>query len=277
MKRTLILFAVVFAMLGLSACTRFPAQSTGRLTNPHFPIHPDRRQRRPCHQRRLPTPVVADATPTAQPASGYSPFRPLPPRSLELRYPRRPGLILPGLPSGPYGVILVAAGDALNVRSVAGTSGSIIGTFAATANNVMRTGPSISINNTLWVQVISPSSGTGWVDSAYLTEYVAPATFCADGRVNTLLNNFGNAVKTSNGGALYPLVSPVHGMAVRLWRNGNAVVFDQAHAQWIFTSTFIHMTGARRPAAGWIQSGRSMRRWCPNGWMYSMPRRPGIP
>jgi hypothetical protein len=158
-------------------------------------------------------------------------------------------VILPGLPSGPYGVIQVAASDVLNVHSAAGTGSSIIGTFAATANNVMRTGPSTSVNNALWVQVFSPGGGTGWVNSAYLTEYVAPASFCADGRVNTLLTNFGNAIKTSNGGSLYSLVSPRHGMAIRLWRNGNVVVFDQAHAQWIFTSTFAHNWGAA-PSSG---------------------------
>ena len=69
------------------------------------------------------------------------------------------------------------------------------------------------------------------------------------GRVNTLLTNFGNAIKASSGGALYPLVSPLHGMIVRLWRNGNPVVFDQAHSQWIFSSTYAHDWGAA-PGSG---------------------------
>ena len=38
-------------------------------------------------------------------------------------------------------------------------------------------------------------------------------------------------------------------MSVRLWRNGNAVVFDQAHAQWIFSSTYEHDWGAA-PGSG---------------------------
>jgi hypothetical protein len=159
------------------------------------------------------------------------------------------GVIVPGLPSGPYGVIQVSPGDVLNVHSAAGTASSIIGSLAATATNVMRSGPSTTVNNARWVQVLAPSGGAGWVNAAYLTEYVAPATFCADGRVNSLLTNFGNAVKSSNGGTLYPLVSPQHGMAVRLWRNGNPVVFDQAHAQWIFSSTYAHDWGAA-PGSG---------------------------
>jgi hypothetical protein len=245
MKRIFILFAVVFAMLGLSACTR---SALGAPTPTATPM-------------LLSTPTVVAATlpPAASAAPGVPAATPtlnlpvVPAASTAIPGVVVPtaaqGVLLPGLPSGPYGVILVVAGDVLNVRSAAGTGGSIIGSFAPTANNVMRTGPSMNVKNTLWVQVIGPSSGTGWVDSAYLTEYVAPATFCADGRVNTLLTNFGNAVKSSNGGALYPLVSPVHGMAVRLWRNGNAVVFDQAHAQWVFTSTYAHDWGAA-PGSG---------------------------
>ena len=99
------------------------------------------------------------------------------------------------------------------------------------------------------MQIQNPGGDAGWVNAAFLTEYVAPAAFCADGRVNTLLTTFGNAIKTSNGQALYSLVSPTHGMTIRLWRNGNAIVFDQAHAQWIFTSTYEHNWGAA-PGSG---------------------------
>jgi hypothetical protein len=200
-----------------------------------------------------PTALPAPGLPTATPALVLPAVTPAPAASTALPGfvvpTAAPGTMLPGSPSGPYGVIQVAAGDALNVRSAAGTGNSVIGTFAATANNVMRTGPSTNVNNAIWVQVTSPGGGTGWVNSAYLTEYVAPAAFCADGRVTNLLANFGNAIKSSNGGALQPLVSPDHGMAVRLWRNGNVVVFDQAHAQWIFTSTFAHDWGAA-PGSG---------------------------
>jgi hypothetical protein len=248
MKRTLILLAACLALLGLSACTlsllRAPAPSPTPIS--------------------LSTPTILPATPppTSTPAPGLPTASSAPVLPAVTSVPAastavpgavvptaKPGVILPGSPSGPYGVIQVAAGEALNVRSVAGMGGSIIGTFTATANNVMRTGPSTNVNNALWVQVTSPGGGTGWVDSAYLTEYVAPATFCADGRVTNLLTNFGNAVKSSSGGLLFPLVSPVHGMSVRLWRNGNVVVFDQAHSQWIFTSTYAHDWGAA-PSSG---------------------------
>jgi hypothetical protein len=113
----------------------------------------------------------------------------------------------------------------------------------------MRTGLSSSVGGALWVQVQNPGGGNGWVNASFLTEYVAPAAFCADTRVNTLLTNFGNALTTSNGKTLAPLVSPVHGMTVRLWRNGKAVTFYPKDARWVFGSTYEHHWGAA-PGSG---------------------------
>ena len=248
MKRTLILLAASIVILSQSACTlslvgkSTPLATPSLLSTPTAPpvTPPPTASPTPLQ----PTAVLTQSLPTltAVPAAASALPGAVVPRAAS-------GVILPGLPSGPYGVIRVNAGDVLNVHSAAGTGSSIIGSFAATATNVMRTGPSTYVNDTLWVKVLSPGGGKGWINSAYLTEFVAPATFCADGRVNSLLTNFGNAIKTSNGGTLYPLVSPLHGMTVRLWRNGNPVVFDQAHAQWIFTSTFTHDWGAA-PGSG---------------------------
>jgi hypothetical protein len=146
-------------------------------------------------------------------------------------------------------VIQVAAGDVLNIRSAPGTNNPATGNFAATANNVMRTGPASTIAGVLWVEVQNPNGGNGWVNATYLTEYIPPASFCADTRATNLITNFGNALVTANGKTLASLVSPANGWAVRLWRNGNAVVFDREHAQWVFISTFAHDWGAA-PASG---------------------------
>jgi hypothetical protein len=140
-------------------------------------------------------------------------------------------------------------GDVLNIRSGPGAGYQVTGSFAAAATNVMRTGLSSTVDGDLWVQVQNPGGGSGWVNSQFLTEYIAPATFCADGRVNTLLTNFGNALKTSNGETLASLVSPVHGMAVRLWRYSDPIIFDRDHARWVFDSTFEHDWGAA-PGSG---------------------------
>lgn len=248
MKRILILLAACLAVLGLSACTLSLLRAPASLPTPISLSTPTISSVTP-PPAVLPAPGLSTATsaallPAVTPAPAASSA--LPGTAVPTA---APGAILPGSPSGPYGVIQVPAGGTLNVRSAAGTDNSVSATFAANANNVMRTGPSTNLKNALWVQVTGPNGGTGWVDSAYLTEYVAPAVFCADGHVNSLLTNFGNAVKNSNGAALSPLVSPDHGMEVRLWRNGNVVVFDQAHAQWIFTSSFSHDWGAA-PGSG---------------------------
>ena len=249
MKRTLIALAVGLAILSLTGCnlsllgTPTPFPTLILLASPTplsaTPTTAAPTPTVPTATVSLPTvtPGVPTATNTASTAtSGVAPTA-------------TTGGIIPGSPSGPYAVILVAPGDVLNVRSAPGAGSSVSGSFAATATNVMRTGASSNVAGDLWVQVQNPGGGNGWVNAAYLTEYVVPATFCADARVNTLLTNFGNALKISNGTTLSSLVSPAHGMAVRLWRNGNAIVFDREHAQWVFVSTYEHDWGAA-PGSG---------------------------
>ncbi len=208
----------------------------------------------------LPTPLImASPTPLSEtPTMAVSATSAIPSETPTVSLPTvTPGLvptattggILTGSPSGPYGVIQIAPGDVLNIRSSPGSGNPVTGSFAANTTTVMRTGPASTVGEDLWVQVQNPGGDTGWVNAAYLTEYVSPAAFCADGRVNSLLTNFGNAIKTSNGQALVSLVGPAHGMTVRLWRNGNAFVFDQALVQWIFTSTYEHNWGAA-PGSG---------------------------
>jgi len=153
------------------------------------------------------------------------------------------GAIPPGSPSGPYAVIQVEPGDVLNIHSSAGVGAPIIGTFTAMANTVMRTGKSSDIGGDLWVEVQNPGGGTGWVNAAYLTEYVAPTTFCSDSHLNTLITNLDSAFTSRDGVRLYNLVSPSHGVTVYLWRYGNGITFDREHARWVFDTTYSHNWG----------------------------------
>ncbi len=228
MKRTLFILAFGLAILSLTGCSLYSPGNPTPLPTPKF-----------VYVTATPT-TPAPATPTVASTATISGVVPT---------AAPDGSILPGSPSGPYGVIRVEAGDVLNIRSSPGADSPASGSFAATVTNVMRTGPSSKTGEDLWVQVQNPSGGIGWVNTFYLTEYVAPATFCADSRVNSLLSSFGNAIKASNGVTLASLVSPLHGMAVRLWRNGNVIIFDREHAQWIFISTYEHNWGAA-PGSG---------------------------
>jgi hypothetical protein len=138
----------------------------------------------------------------------------------------------------------VVSNDVLNIRSGPGADNAKVGSFAPTATNVMRTGPSsTTLDGSLWVQVQNPGGGTGWVNSYFLTEYVSPSTFCADAKVTTLISNFVSAMKNSDGEMLAGLVSPVHGMLVNLWRGGITIPFFPEYARWMFTSTYSHNWG----------------------------------
>jgi SH3 domain-containing protein len=152
--------------------------------------------------------------------------------------------ITPGSPSGPYGVILVAANDVLNIRSGPGASTSVVGTFPPTANNVMRTGPSSLSDGDLWVEVQKPGGGTGWVNAYYLTQYVSASAFCADSAVTTLIQNLKTSVTTDDGVLLASLVSPIHGMTLQVIRDGTRVTYDAEHARWVYDSTYQVSWGA---------------------------------
>jgi hypothetical protein len=238
MKRTLFVIVASLAVFSLTGCSR---SLFGTL--PPFPTYNHLSSPTPLSTTPV-VPTIPPATSQPNPTDGSAPT------ATSLVAPiATTGANQPGGPSGPYGVIQVAPGDVLNIHSAAGSETPVSGSFPATANNVMRSGPSSNVGGAQWVQVQNPAGGLGWVNAAYLTEFITPTAFCADPRVNALLAGFGNAVKTANGVALSSSVSPVHGMTVLLWRNGNAVVFDQSHAQWLFTSTFEHHWGAA-PGSG---------------------------
>ncbi len=158
-------------------------------------------------------------------------------------------IIQPGAPSGPYAVILVASNDALNIRSGPGAGNALLGAFQPTVTNVMRTGPSALVDESLWVEVNNPGGGAGWVDSHFLTKYVAPSAFCADARPQALLQNFAEAIQSGDGVRLASLVSPRHGVDIWMWNSGNAINFDAEHARWVFESTYVHNWGTH-PASG---------------------------
>jgi len=108
----------------------------------------------------------------------------------------------------------------------------------------MRTGPTASAEGATWVEVQNPSGGVGWVNSFYLTEYVTHEAFCADTRVQALLEQLKGSVNQSNGGTLSTLVSPIHGVDVRLWAYASPVNFNAATAGSVFSSSQAYNWGS---------------------------------
>ncbi|GAB4455985.1 MAG: hypothetical protein Kow0070_05230 [Anaerolineales bacterium] len=145
--------------------------------------------------------------------------------------------------TGPYAVVNVAANDVLNIRAGAGVSQPILGYFAPEANDVMRTGPSVSVDGAVWVEVRRNDGLTGWVNSYYLTEYVTHEAFCADSRILPLIGQFKQSLNQANGNLLSPIVSPVHGVNMHLWAYGPGINFTQAAAPGIYTSAAVYNWG----------------------------------
>src|SRR5688572_9970594 len=147
----------------------------------------------------------------------------------------------------PYAVILVSPDDVLNVRSSAGAENPIVGQLQPTALGVTRTGPSSSVGGSRWVEVQNPAGGTGWVNANFLTEYIAPSTFCSDTRATDLLNLLKTAMLNSDDDLFASLLSPVHVLDLRFWRYGTVVNYSPEEASWAFDSDYVVSWG---PAPG---------------------------
>jgi hypothetical protein len=98
-----------------------------------------------------------------------------------------------------------------------------------------------------------PTLAGNIITSIPVTQSVS-TSFCADGKVTTLINNFKLALQTSNGALLASLVSPVHGMDARLYRSGRVVNYDREHAKFLFDSTYPVNWGSA-PGSGLETSG----------------------
>ena len=119
-----------------------------------------------------------------------------------------------------YAVILVSEGDVLNMRSAPGVGNPIVDTLAAQATGILHTGKYQGINGSQWAEVTTPAGIKGWVNAHYLTEYKDPQAFCQDERVGLLIDRFILALQAQDGRAIVSLISPIHGLTIRVsWWN----------------------------------------------------------
>jgi hypothetical protein len=118
---------------------------------------------------------------------------------------------------------------------------------------VRRTGPASTATGEGWVE-IQGAGGSGWVNARFLTEQVSSSNFCQDANVNALLGEFKTAILNSNGESLSSLISPIHGLDVRLWRYGNVANYAPDEAAWIFQSDYVVNWGPA-PGSGEETSG----------------------
>lgn len=143
-------------------------------------------------------------------------------------------------PFGPavgynYAVVWVPSGETLTVRQPAGIAGAQVGTLEADQRAIRLTGSSTFLGSSTWVEVMT-SEVRGWVNSWNLTEDVAPTDFCADPRVEALLERFGRVLTSRDGGGLAEIVSPRRGLIIRRdWWNVE-VLFSPDMISGIFIS-----------------------------------------
>ena len=166
------------------------------------------------------TEAPPDATDSLPGVKEFTPTSPLPDEPTAPAPPptREPQATSERAPE--YGVILVSEGDVLNVRSGPGVDYAVIDTLAPHATGITMAGDRQKVGNSMWVEVNTLSGTVGWVNAHFLTELVPQDDFCGDPRVNVLMDEFVAALQARDGGALSQLVSPAHGLSIRVsWWN----------------------------------------------------------
>jgi hypothetical protein len=101
----------------------------------------------------------------------------------------------------------------------------------------------------------TPSTG----DSAALpalTSATSPSSsnICADPQTTALIDSLKKAVTTADGQLLASLISPTNGMDVSYFHNGTVINYDQAHAKFLFETTYQADWGAE-PGSGAEKTG----------------------
>jgi len=211
------IFISLLLILALSACTQSLAESTPQ--PPPATFTPTLSFDTPAPPANTP---VAGATNLPLPLPTFTPL----------------SQTTPSGASNLYAVINVFPDDVLNIRSGPGVGNSAIGALQPNQSGLTRTGKQSSVGEDIWVEIENPSGGTGWVNADFLTEYVAPNSFCADARVNTLIDNLKSAVNASNDDILASQIHSLHGLDVRLWRYGTVANYTLEEATWVFESDY---------------------------------------
>jgi len=126
----------------------------------------------------------------------------------------------------PYtlAVFSLVSPDVLNVRSEPGVDSAILEFLPADERGIKPTGRTQQADGWLWTEIERPSGVTGWAASEFLVEEIDPAVMCADSRLNSLLDQFIQAVRKRDGTALSSVISPLHGLRIHLQQDVEGVV-----------------------------------------------------
>jgi hypothetical protein len=121
----------------------------------------------------------------------------------------------PGNRSTLYAVVWADEESGLAVRQPAGITGTTVSVLPSDARGLLLTGGSSRLGSSLWVEIVRPEGGTGWVQSWNLTEDVPADRFCADPAVTTRISILRQALLQRDGPGLAGVVNPKRGLAIR--------------------------------------------------------------
>jgi hypothetical protein len=139
---------------------------------------------------------------------------------------------LPFANPGSYMIVWAPADGSVPVREPAGTQGAEVDSLRRDQRGIRLTGRTTKLGSSDWVEIVRPGGGTGWVNAWNLSQDVSGAEFCSDGRVTDLIGRLRAAVASKDGQALTALISPRHGLVIRLdWWNPEVAYPRQAIAQ----------------------------------------------
>jgi hypothetical protein len=120
-----------------------------------------------------------------------------------------------------YAVVLVGAGNLLNVRANAGIDQPILETLDPAARDIKLTGQEQVVEGDVWSEIIRPGGDVGWVNSLFLTQQVPVDAFCSTSKVRTLMRDFVRAIQEADQETLSRLINPRRGLTIRKewWNN----------------------------------------------------------
>ena len=196
----------------------------------------------------LPIPnVIVQASPTSQPsATAALATATLTPTSVTPTVTTAPIQVQA---NGPYAVINVAKESVLVVHEAPSKDSARVIALKYNDTGLMRTGRSEQQGETLWWELAMPEGKTGWVNSSFLTEAVPLGTFCADGRIQSLLASLKKAYNESDGTLYSSLISPRHGLSLTYLHTGRTANYNPEEAKFVFASSYVVNWGMH-PASG---------------------------
>lgn len=151
-----------------------------------------------------------------------------------------------------YEVAYVATDDTLNVRVEPDPNAEIVGSLPVQTQEIEVTGAGERVGDNLWLPV-QVEEMTGWVNSLYLTEVVAPDRFCDSESARALAEAFREAVAAADEEALASVIDPQRGLRVRVhWWNPEVWIRGE-EAENLLSSDTAHEWGVEDGSGNPIQ------------------------